>query len=130
MKEEKSAEKTSPGVEEYYEGPLTHNAEPISRRTLTLGIVGVIAVIGASLFSGMQDRTPAALQREYDDAIAEVENFDFSAAPPPAARMDPELEMGSRQAVELNEMICKQTGQNCELAEMARKQHMERYWRF
>lgn len=46
------------------------------------------------------------------------------------APADRELELGSRQAVELNEMICRETGQNCEVAKMARRQHLERYGRF
>ena len=47
-----------------------------------------------------------------------------------SALADPELEMGSRQAVELNDMICSQTGQNCNAAKMARRHHVERYGRF
>ena len=47
-----------------------------------------------------------------------------------SALADPELEMGSRQAIELNEMICTQTGQNCEAAKMARRHHVERYGKF
>lgn len=46
------------------------------------------------------------------------------------ALADPELQMGSRQTIELNDMICAQTGQNCEAARMARRHHIERYGRF
>lgn len=41
--------------------------------------------------------------------------------------IDPELQMGERHAVELNEMLCAETGQNCEFAKMARRQYEERY---
>lgn len=55
-------------------------------------------------------------------------NFKVSALEvTPSAPVDRELQSGERHAVELNEMICAQTGQNCEFAKMARRQYEERY---
>lgn len=60
-------------------------------------------------------------QKEVDRRLAEFDR---------EARGESELEAGSRHAVELNEMICRETGQNCEFAKMARRQHIERYGPF
>jgi len=49
---------------------------------------------------------------------------------PSVAPLNRELEMADRHAVELNEMICRETGQNCEFAKMERRQHVERYGEF
>lgn len=63
------------------------------------------------------------LEREYDAAMD-----DLNYGPDPSYSVsDPELQMGQRQAVELNEMICAQTGQNCEAAAMARRHYEEKY---
>ena len=64
----------------------------------------------------------AAAKDDADDVPGRANSSDALA--------DPGLEMGSRQAVELNEMICTQTGQNCAAAKMARRHHVERYGRF
>jgi hypothetical protein len=64
-------------------------------------------------------------QGEYDRAMADL----YSPTPSRTAVRDPEMQMGERHAIELNEQICKQTGQNCELARMARRQYEERYGR-
>jgi hypothetical protein len=65
----------------------------------------------------------AAAQRDYDQAMANLN----SPTPPSSFRPDPQMQMGERHAIELNEMICRQTGQNCELAQMARRQYNEKY---
>lgn len=79
------------------------------------------AAVGAA--AAAAERASAAAAMDEPDAI--LGSADSSDVLP-----DTELEMASRQAVELNEMICSQTEQNCEFAKMARRQHIERYGRF
>lgn len=65
----------------------------------------------------------ADAQRDFDGAMADL----GSPYPSRGYRPDPEMQMSERHIIELNEMICKQTGQNCELARMARRQYEEKY---
>lgn len=77
------------------------------------------------------DAAQAAAEAAVGDAQADFDSTmnDLGTARS-YAPADPELEMGSRHAVELNEMICRETGQNCDVAKMARRHHIERYGRF
>lgn len=82
--------------------------------------------------SGMSvsDGEIADAKRSLNDPVAEYDaatDYLYSSAPPSDYRPDPELQRGQRQAVELNEMICKQAGQNCEAAAMARRHYEETY---
>lgn len=69
------------------------------------------------------ERDVDRLEQEFDAAMSDLN----SGTPPPTYRTDPQIQMGQRHAVELNEQICRQTGQNCEFAAMARRQYEERY---
>ena len=69
------------------------------------------------------ERSLNDLEAEYDAAMDDL----YSSASPSGYMPDPELQRGQRQAVELNEMICKQTGQNCEAAALARRHYEETY---
>lgn len=62
-------------------------------------------------------------QRDFDRAMADLD----STYPSYTSRRDPEMQRGERHAIELNETICKEYGQNCELAKMARRQYEEKY---
>ncbi len=62
-----------------------------------------------------------ALEGNYDEAMSDL------YSPEPIAPVDREAQMAERQAIEVNEMICQETGQNCELARMARRHYNERY---
>lgn len=79
------------------------------------------AVDGAQTAAEGSSEVDPERQKEIDRRMAEFDREYLGES---------DLEMGSRQAVELNEMICRETGQNCELAKMARRQHIERYGRF
>jgi len=69
------------------------------------------------------ERAVQALEQDFEESMDDL----YLSTPPPNYRPDPELQRGQRQAVELNEMICKQTGQNCEAAAMARRYYEENY---
>ncbi|MBD3746917.1 MAG: hypothetical protein IE932_11970 [Sphingopyxis terrae] len=69
------------------------------------------------------ERSLGELEAEYNAAMEDL----YSSNPPSDYRPDSEIQRGQRQAVELNEMICKQTGQNCEAAAMARRHYEENY---
>lgn len=120
----------------------THGAAPqaeigISRETQTMWIVGAILAVGVALFIVMQvgrladeDRARAEhiaeLEREADEAIAEVGNVDFAASPPPRANFGPAAERNMRQMTEIMELSCKQSGYNCAEAKLMRRQYNER----
>lgn len=60
------------------------------------------------------------LEREYDEASAAV-GFE----PPTSYQPDPEIVRGIRHSAELNEMLCKTQGINCDAAKLFRKQYEE-----
>ena len=64
-----------------------------------------------------------ALEREYDAAMGDL----YSGTQRSPHRPDPEMQQGLRDVVELNDMICKQTGQNCEVATMTRRKYEKTY---
>ena len=85
-------------------------------------------VIGPKINSGdtaMADAEAAAndAQQDFDRAMANLNS------PPSRSNdvSDPDIQMGERHAIELNELICKEYGQNCELAKLARRQYQEKY---
>lgn len=45
----------------------------------------------------------------------------------PTFRPDPELQRGRQHAIELNELICRETGQNCEATRLAQRQYQQIY---
>lgn len=44
-------------------------------------------------------------------------------------RVDTEIDQGLRHSIEINEMLCKQTGQNCAEAKLFRRQYNESHGR-
>ncbi len=65
----------------------------------------------------------AGAQRDFDMAMDDL----GSPARPSRRVIDPEIQRGQRQTVELMELSCNESGYNCEYARVMRRQYEETY---
>ena len=111
----------------------------LSRSTAALLAVGFLVggffvgrlSIAEPVSDKVNEATLEAVNEPPLDALGEEDSLTMEEAvptlPPSNYPVDPEIQRGQQQAVELNEMICKQTGQNCEAAATARRHYEEKY---